>query len=96
MLRRIERLEKAVFARSNHKNERPRTFAGAAGGARLLIAKHFFRQGRTAAATQSELEKRAYVYRTQVVQTALNRLSLRSGPLSAFKKDGKKMYVERR
>jgi hypothetical protein len=98
---RLDRLEKSVFGTGRgQKNAKPeeegKGFTGAAGGIRLLIAKSFFRQARTAAAVRSELEKRGYFYRIQVVQTALNRLSQRSGPLSAFERNGKKMYVERK
>jgi hypothetical protein len=66
------------------------------GGTRLLISKGFLKQARTAAVVKGELDRSGYVYRIQVVQTGLNRLSSRSGPLSAFRKDGKKMYVERK
>ena len=44
---------------------------------------------------REELAKNEYFYRIQVVQTALNRLSKRNGPLAAFKQDGKKVYVNR-
>lgn len=96
---RLDRLEKAVFgAGRDRKTTEPQKkgFTGATGGIRLLIVRGFFRQAKTAPAVKSDLEKRGYFYRIQVVQTALNRLSERSGPLSAFKKDGKKMYVERK
>lgn len=95
---RLDRLEKAVFvAGGDRRHEtRQKGFTGATGGTRLLISRGFFKQAKTAPAVKSELEKRGYVYRIQVVQTALNRLSDRSGPLSAFKRDRKKMYVERK
>lgn len=98
ILLRLHRLEKVVFSTGrDRKSEKPqKDFTGATGGIRLLISKSFFKQGKTAPVVKSELEKRGYFYRIQVVQTALNRLSERSGPLSAFKKDGKKMYVERK
>ena len=93
---RLERLEKAVFGSDRTSVRRPKNFTGAAGGTRLLISKGFFKQARTAPAVKAELDKNGYVYRISVVQTGLNRLSSRSGPLSAFKKDSKKMYVERK
>ncbi len=93
---RLERLEKAVFGGDRTSVRRPKNFTGAAGGTRLLISKGFFKQARTAPAVKAELDKNGYVYRISVVQTGLNRLSSRSGPLSAFKKDSKKMYVERK
>lgn len=93
---RLERLEKAVFGTGATRDGRPQRFKGAAGGTRLLISKGFFKQARTAPAVKAELDKNGYVYRISVVQTGLNRLSSRSGPLSAFKRDSKKMYVERK
>jgi hypothetical protein len=95
---RLERLEKAVFGAGepSRSDRRPQRFKGAMGGTRLLISKGFLKQARTASAVKAELDRNGYVYRIQVVQTGLNRLSSRSGPLSAFRKDGKKMYVERK
>jgi hypothetical protein len=93
---RLGRVEKAIFGAGGKSDWRPQRFRGAAGGTRLLISKGFFKQGRAAAAVKSELERNGYIYRISVVQTGLNRLSGRSGPLVAFKKDGKKMYVERK
>jgi hypothetical protein len=93
---RVERLEKAVFGGEGKKAKRPDRFTGAAGGTRFLLSKGFFKQARTAPAVKAELDKNGYVYRISVVQTGLNRLSGRSGLLVAFKKDGKKVYVERK
>jgi hypothetical protein len=93
---RLERLEKAIFGAGGKGGRRSQRFTGASGGTRLLISKGFFKQPRTAAAVKAELEKNGYVYRISVVQTGSNRLSGRSGPLSAFKRDGKKVYVERK
>jgi hypothetical protein len=93
---RLERLEKTVFGARGKSGRRPQRLTGAAGGTRLLISKGFFKQARTAPAVKAELDKNGYIYRISVVQTGLNRLSGRSGLLVAFKKDGKKMYVERK
>jgi hypothetical protein len=93
---RLERLEKAVFGGEGKSVQRLVRFTGAAGGTRFLLSKGFFKQARTAPAVKAELDKNGYVYRISVVQTGLNRLSGRGGLLVAFRKDGKKVYVERK
>ena len=95
---RVSRLEKAVFGvgKKTKKEMNVSDFTGATGGVRLLISKGFFKKARTAPDVKSELEKNKYVYRIQVVQTSLNRLSKRTGPLSALKEGGKKVYVDRK
>jgi len=95
---RVTRLEKAVFGggQKPKKKENSEGFTGATGGVRLLISKGFFKKARTAPVVKIELDKNGYVYRIQVVQTSLNRLSKRTGPLSALKQGGKKVYVDRK
>src|SRR5262245_44577726 len=86
------RLEKTVFGGSaNPKPAKHTNFKGATGGVQLLISKGFFKKAKTAPDVKTELGKNDYVYRIQVVQTSLNRLSKRSGPLSAHKEGSKKM-----
>ncbi len=96
---RLDRLERAVFGAGRVRNSAEPTkksYKGATGGIRLLVVKGFFRQAKTAPAVKNELEKKGYFYRIQVVQTALNRLSGRRGPLSAFEENSRKVYVERK
>ncbi|MGD0651001.1 MAG: hypothetical protein ABSA97_07660 [Verrucomicrobiia bacterium] len=96
--KRVGRLEKAVFGvgKKLKPEKKAGNFKGATGGVRLLISKGFSKKARTAPDVKTELEKNEYVYRIQVVQTSLNRLSKRSGPLSALKEGAKKVYVDRK
>lgn len=71
-------------------------FSGAKGGALLLISKGFFSKKRNAPEIKAELDKLEYFYNIQVVQTALNRLSGKKGPLIAMGGKGKKVYVKRK
>ena len=99
LLGRIERLERAVFGSGKKHAKKQNTeaiFKGPSGGIQLLLSKGFFKQPRTAATVKDEITKHGYFYRRQVVQTALNRLTNRDGPLAGFKKDGKKVYVVRK
>ena len=95
---RVTRLEKVVFGvgQKPKKKFNPEGFTGPTGGVRLLISKGFFKKARTAPVVKTELDENGYVYRIQVVQTSLNRLSKRTGPLSALKQGGKKVYVDRK
>ena len=99
LMTRIEKLEREVFGSGskapNKKNIEPK-YKGPTGGIQLLISKGFFNRARTAPSVKEEIAKNNYFYRIQVVQTALNRLSRRNGPLAAFKQDGKKVYVSRK
>lgn len=96
--RRINRLEKAVFGdgKKPRKKVERKAFTGAKGGIQLLISKGFFKKKRTAPDVKKELENNDYFYKIQVVQTTLNRLSGRKGPLAAFKEKGKKVYINRK
>lgn len=95
---RLTRLEKAVFGSKRGKvRETPaKGFAGLKGGLHLLISQGFFKTKRALAATRQELEKHDYHYSAAAIQTTLNRLSTRTGPLAAFKEGGKKVYVRRK
>ena len=66
------------------------------GGLRLLISRGFFKTKKSLGATRQELVKHDYHYSAASIQTTLNRLSTRTGPLAAFKEDGKKVYVRRK
>ena len=80
VLRRLEKLERAVFA--NHKSKPvSRDFGGATGGLRLLMSKGFFDRRRFFSEIETELQKQGYHYSKQAIQTPLNRLSKSGGPL---------------
>lgn len=94
---RIERLEKTVFGGEKKIKRRVReNFTGPTGGVRLLVSEGFFKTKRRLSEARSALAKKDYHYSAAAIQTALNRLSTRAGPLAAFKEGGKKLYVKRR
>lgn len=95
---RLERLENAVFRARRERKHRPLSsdFTGPSGGVRLLLTQNFFNTKRTVADVRTAFEKNDYHYVTAVIQTTLNRLSTRSGPLATFKLEGKKVYVKRK
>ena len=95
---RLSRLEKAVFGTKTGQTRETsiKGFAGLKGGLQLLISRAFFKTKRALAATKQELEKHDYHYSAGAIQTTLNRLSSRTGPLAAFKEGGKKVYVRRK
>lgn len=94
---RVEKLEKAVFG-DNKKAVRTKkqTYDGPKGGILLLVEKGALNSPTAASHIHKLLEENNYHYRIQVVQTALNRLAVSRGPLTAYKKDGKKVYVIRK
>ena len=95
---RLTRLEKAVLGPG--RRQQPETlakdFAGLKGGLHLLISRGFFKTKKALAPTKQELEKHDYHYSAAAIQTTLNRLSTRTGPLAAFKEGGKKVYIRRK
>ncbi len=93
---RIEKLEKAVFGSKEAVKPKKSTYAGPKGGILFLIDKGVLNSPKAASDLQKVLEENNYHYRRQVVQTALNRLAVSRGPLTAYKKDGKKLYVVRK
>ncbi len=95
---RLSRLEKALFGTTKGQTGKTsaKGFAGLKGGLVLLISRGFFKTKKALAATRQELEKHDYHYSAAAVQTTLNRLSTRTGPLAAFKEGGKKVYVRRK
>lgn len=97
IIERIERLERTIFSREKKITKGVReTFAGPSGGARLLVSEGFFKTKRSLSDVRSALVKRDYHYSAAAIQTALNRLSARAGPLAAFREGGKKLYVRRK
>ena len=97
LLKRVVRLEDAVFGhRQLEVNTRSKKYGGVKGGVLLLIEQGFLDEKHSAAEVSSELEGHGYHYRRDVIQTALNRLSSVNKPLTAFVKDGKKVYAKRK
>ena len=95
ILRRVEKLERAVFAR-NDSEPSSGDFSGATGGLRLLLSKGFFDRRRFFSEIEAELQKQGYHYSKQAIQTPLNRLSKSGGPLVGLREKGKKVYAKRK
>jgi hypothetical protein len=96
IVKRLEKLEKAVFGNGGKAPKAQGNFKGIAGGIRLLQSKLFFTKKHTAVGVKTELEKHGYNYQIAAVQTALNRASVKNGPLTAFRENGVKVYVVRK
>lgn len=98
IIKRLDRLEKAVFGSRKKQVEKAkeRRFTGPSGGVRLLISKKFFNTGRILGDVKKALAKDDYHYGGAQIQTALNRLSTRKGPLASSTERGKKFYVKRK
>ena len=98
LFRRLQRLEKAVFQSKEKQPPRQanQSFAGPSGGVRLLISRGFFKTKRNLADVKKALAKNDYHYGSAQIQTALNRLSTRTGPLAASIEESKKSYVRRK
>ncbi len=71
-------------------------FRGPSGGVRLLLSRGLFSSPRKVRDVRDALAKEGYHYGGAQVQTALNRLSERGGPLVTSRHGGKKMYVKRK
>lgn len=95
LLRRVDKLERAVFGNRESKTAKP-DFKGATGGLRLLVAKGFFDRRRFFSEIETELRKQGYHYSKQAIQTPLNRLSKIGGPLVSLREKGKKVYAKRK
>lgn len=100
ILRRLERIEQAVFKTGR---ELPRQTAenadeynGLAGGVRLLVSAGFFDEKRGLSDVRSALSSRGYHYSSKAIDTALTRSAGISGPLVSFKESGRKVYATRR
>lgn len=98
IIKRLERLEKAVFGGGGKppRTAQAKKFAGLKGGLCFLLSNGFFKTKKTLADCRKGLEKHGYHYSAAAVQTTLNRMATRSGPLATFQQGGKKVYVERK
>lgn len=99
--KRLDKLEKAVFGKKGENITTPSVkkkegFVGAKGGCQLLISKNYFTKKHKASEVREQLISLNYHYNIQVVQTTLNRLSKKSGPLLSLKESGIKHYVIRK
>ncbi len=98
--KRLEKLESAVFG-NKHQGKAITTstdkkYVGAKGGVLLLIDKNFFEKPLSASQVRVAMAERGYNYSSQVVQTSLNRLSTKNGPLTAMKAGKTKIYSRRK
>ena len=99
IVRRIERLEKVVFAdsaKSNVKKISSNKHKGATGGIRLLIEEGFFDRKRLFGEVCNAASAHEYHYSKQAFQEALTRLSTKEKVLVALQEKGKKVYAIRR
>ncbi|MFA6969459.1 MAG: hypothetical protein WC217_02575 [Candidatus Paceibacterota bacterium] len=99
VLQRLDKLEKAVFAKETKAMASAKgsdAYTGLVGGIRLIIDKGFFDEDRGLSEIRTELAGNGYRYSVQAVHTAISRLSKASGPLVAFKENGKKTYAKRK
>jgi hypothetical protein len=99
--KRLEKLEAAVFAKkavaqSSRGDARESEFKGATGGVRLLVSTGYFKSARRFGEIITSLEAKGYLYSKQAFQEALNRLAKSGGPLVTLRKDGGKVYAERK
>jgi hypothetical protein len=93
LLKRIEKLEKAVFA-AQPAHPKKTGFGGATGGIRFLIENGFFNKRRLFNEVESELKKNDYHYSKQAIQMGLSRLASPKGLLVALREGGKKLYAK--
>lgn len=99
IVERVEKLEKSVFGQNKLKikiSNVEKNFTGPSGGSLVLIKDGFLKQRKTTNDVLAELEKRGFIYKRQVVQTALNRLSNKNGPLVKIEEKDGIVYVERK
>lgn len=99
VIRRIERLEKVVFAdraKPDAKKVDSKKYKGATGGVRFLIEEGFFNHKRLFGEVCDAASARGYHYSKQAIQEALTRLSTKEKILVAFEEKGKKVYAVRR
>lgn len=98
--KRLERLESALFGDKNQEKTKTtstdKKYVGAKGGILLLIDNNFFQKPQTAPEVKTAIVEKDYIYSIQVVQTTLNRLSTKSGPLTAMKEGKTKVYAKRK
>lgn len=99
IIRRLEKLEKAVFgdgAKKKVTDKRSRSNSGPSGGIRLLIDEGFFSSARSLMETCAALKQKKYHYSNIVVSNALRRLAKIRGPLVVIKSVKPHTYVERK
>ena len=101
ILKRLDRLEAAVFGNRKEKSEPPSTkkkdFKGVTGGIRLLISQGSFKnKKRTFAEIKEALNKEGYFSSLQAIQAALDQLSISKGPLRKIKEGKRNYYAERK
>lgn len=80
------------------KSDTPKedNYSGPSGGIRLLLDKGFFENKKGFSSIREELKSNNYHYPRQSVNSALTRLSIKSGPLVVLRESGRKIYVERK
>ena|SRR2546425_8255583 len=95
---RLARLEAIVFDKKAKRIPSSATqgFSGPSGGVRLLVSRGFFKTKRNLGEVRKALAENDYHYGSAQIQTALNRLSTRTGALTASKQGSKKSYVKRK
>src|SRR3989344_3012281 len=95
ILERLQKIESKINVEKKPKTTKVtmEKFSGAKGGALLLISKGFFSKKRMISEAKAEFDKLEYFYSSQVIQTALNRLSGKKGPLIVTEQKGKKVYA---
>lgn len=98
IIRRIERLEAAVFASAKlAKSKRELSkHKGATGGIRLLIDEGFFSKKRSFGDICDAAATRGYHYSRQAFHEALTRLATKEKSLVMLTEGGKKVYAIRR
>src|ERR1700730_5383194 len=96
LVRRIEKLERAVFSGDKKQNPKKADFKGATGGLRLLVSNGFCDRRRLFSDIEAELAKLGYHYGKQAIQTPLNRLSNSTGALVSIRSKGRKTYAKRK
>jgi hypothetical protein len=98
ILARLDHIEKILFGDSKKKFaiRKKEEFKGPAGGVRLLISRGFFKSKKFVKEAREALKQNGYNYGVAQIQTAMNRLSKRNGPLVVSKESGNKSYVDRK
>lgn len=71
-------------------------YSGPKGGVLLLIDEGFLKSRKTVDEVWLSLDKKGFIYKKDVVRTALNRLSKPNGLLVKIEEGGRKVYVKRK
>jgi len=91
-----EALKKTKTERLIKKDIKQENHSGPKGGILFLFNQGVFKKKNTADEIKTKLEKEGYIYKREVVQTALNRLSKSKGLLVKIEEESKKVYVQRK